>query len=80
MARPSKHVPEIQPPGSRFVSAAFGLLFVAVAVVVFFLAPVAPYPVGATIAGVVIGALGLEALVAALRNRRSLASRIGPLP
>ena len=80
MARPSRHAPESRPPGSRFVSAAFGLLFVGVAVLVLFVAPGAPYPIGATIAGVVIGALGLEALVAALRNRRSLASRIGPLP
>ncbi len=64
----------------RYVGAACGVLFIAVAVVIFFIAPDAPHPFWARIAALVIGALGLEAVIAALRNRRSLASRIGPLP
>lgn len=35
---------------------------------------------GEPIAALVIGALGADALVSAITGRRSLASRIGPLP
>jgi len=36
--------------------------------------------VGPVLAAVVIGGLGIEALLSAARNRRCLLSRIGPLP
>jgi hypothetical protein len=60
-------------------SVAIGILFVVVAVAILSIS----YPftsVAEPVAGLVIGALGLEALVSARRRTRSLLSRIGPLP
>jgi len=61
----------------RIVTAAIGLLFVVAAVVILF---VADGSVKTWIAAGVVGGLGLDALVSALRARRSLLARIGPLP
>lgn len=63
----------------RWVNVAFGLLFIGVAAAVVYYAADA-YPVGAGAVALVTGSLGIDALVSAARNRRSLASRIGPLP
>lgn len=62
---------------SPLVTAGFGLLLVAVAVAIAFVADTGwpPY-----LAAAVIGGLGAEALYSAARRRRSLISRIGPLP
>jgi len=60
-------------------SVTIGILFVVVAVAILSIS----YPftsVVEPITGLVIGALGLEALVSARRRKRSLLSRIGPLP
>lgn len=63
----------------RWVDVAIGLLLVgcSIASVVASADDLRP---GAVIAALVIGGLGLDALVSALRRRRSLVSRIGPLP
>ena len=62
--------------GSR-VTAVFGWLLVAAAVAI---AVVADTGWPAYLAAVVIGGLGAEAIYSAARHRRSLISRIGPLP
>ncbi|WP_372661180.1 hypothetical protein [Hydrogenophaga sp.] len=61
----------------RLVTAAFGALFtlIAIAIVV-----VSELTVGVALAAVVIGILGLDAVISAYRNAPSLLARIGPLP
>lgn len=63
----------------RWVCAGIGLLFVGLALAIAILSEVES---GGWVYAVAVGiaALGVEALVAAVRNRRSLLSRIGPLP
>lgn len=75
-----------RPPGrtgartsERWVGAAFGLFLVGMAVAIVLLAADAN-PLGASAAALLIGGLGVDALVAAIRDRRSILSRIGPLP
>ena len=63
----------------RWVAAAIGALFIAIALFILVSSPDA-LGLGALLAVVVIGGLGLEAVVSAVRNRRCLLSRIGPLP
>jgi hypothetical protein len=62
--------------GAAFV---IGVLFVGVAVAILVTSR-NDLSVGAVLAAVVIGGLGIEALLSAVRNRRCLLSRIGPLP
>lgn len=64
---------------SRFGDALFGAFFLAVAVAIVVLVWDSS-PVGSTVAGLGIGFLGAEAIFSAFRGRRSLLSRIGPLP
>jgi hypothetical protein len=61
----------------RLVTAAFGALFtvLALAIVV-----VSDRTVGPLLLAVLLGILGIDALVGAYRSRPSLLSRIGPLP
>jgi hypothetical protein len=63
----------------RVAAVLIGALFVGIA-----LAILASFmhdlSVGPLLAAVVIGGLGIEALLSAARNRRCLLSRIGPLP
>jgi len=66
-------------PGMRAGNLAIGLLFVGVAVAIVRLADPAS-PVGSLLAALVIGGLGVDALFSAARGRRSLLSRLGPLP
>jgi peptidoglycan/LPS O-acetylase OafA/YrhL len=63
----------------RWIAAAIGALFIAIAVFLLVSSPDTP-GWGTLLAGAVIGGLGLEAVVSAARNRRCLLSRIGPLP
>lgn len=63
----------------RISNIVIGTLFAAVAVWLLVEALPQPSP-GEGIAVLAIGSLGVEALVCALRGRRSLLSRIGPLP
>ena len=65
--------------GSRIVTGCMGALFVALAIAIIAVVdrPMGP---GALVAALVIGLLGIDALISAVRARRSLLSRIGPLP
>ena len=65
--------------GSRIVTGCMGALFVALAIAIIVVAdwPLGP---GALVAALVIGLLGIDALIGAVRGKRSLLSRIGPLP
>ena len=63
----------------RWAAAAIGALFIAIAISI----PIAssgPLGLAAWFAVGLIAGLGLEAVVSAVRNRRCLLSRIGPLP
>lgn len=63
----------------RVAAVLIGALFVgiALAILVSFMQDLSAGPV---LAALVIGSLGIEALLSAARNRRCLLSRIGPLP
>ena len=65
--------------GSRIATGCMGALFVALAIAIVVLVdrPMGP---GALSAAVVIAFLGIDALISAVRARRSVLSRIGPLP
>ncbi len=63
----------------RVITAGLGLLFILVAVVIAVWSD-PPMHLGAVLTALVIGALGLDALISAVRRKRSLLSRIGPLP
>jgi hypothetical protein len=63
----------------RWAAAAIGALFIAVAVSIP-IASAGPLGLAAWFAVGLIAGLGLEAVVSAVRNRRCLLSRIGPLP
>ena len=62
---------------SRSITAGMGLLFTALgAWIAFEIADDWP----AYLAALAVGALGIDAIYSAVRGRRSLISRIGPLP
>jgi len=62
---------------SRRITAGMGLLLTALGAWIAFKVAV-DWP--AYLAAVAVGGLGLEAIYSAIRGRRSLISRIGPLP
>ena len=62
---------------SRIVTAGIGALFVVLAVLIVCLSGNG-WP--AWLAALVVGGLGVDALVSALRKRRCLLARLGPLP
>ena len=61
----------------RTVTAAFGVFFLALALLIF---AVSDFSLRTVIAGVLVGGLGVDAIVSAARNKTSLLARIGPLP
>lgn len=63
----------------RWVTGAVGLLFVGIAVAIVYSVG-ADHSLGSFAAAVVIGWLGIDALLSAARKRRSVLLRIGPLP
>lgn len=65
--------------GSRIVTACMGALFAALAIAIIVVVD-RPIGLGALVAAMVIGLLGIDALLSAVRAKRSLLSRIGPLP
>jgi hypothetical protein len=65
--------------GSRIVTGCMGALFVALAIAIIAVVD-RPIGMGALVAAIVIGLLGIDALISAVRAKRSLLSRIGPLP
>ena len=70
--------PTLESKAERVGAAVIGVLFVGVGLLILFLTHVeTPWHLAAAL--VVMG-LGLEAIVSAIRGKRSLLSRIGPLP
>ncbi len=67
----------MQSSASRTVACVFGVFFMALALAIFVVSDVS---LESLIAAVLIGGLGLDAIVSALRNKKSLLARIGPLP
>ena len=67
----------LQSMAYRAVTFAFGVLFVACAIAIFV---VTELTLGVGVAGIVIGGLGLDAMISAIRSRKSLLARIGPVP
>jgi hypothetical protein len=65
--------------GSRIVTGCMGASFVALAIAIIAVVD-RPIGLGALVAAIVIGLLGIDALISAVRAKRSLLSRIGPLP
>lgn len=63
----------------RWVTASMGLLFVGLAVAILYTAD-SRHRLGAYGAALIVGGLGVEAVVSAARNRLSILARIGPLP
>ncbi|WP_156119932.1 hypothetical protein [Leptolyngbya sp. KIOST-1] len=63
----------------RWVTAGFGLVFVGLAIAIL-LAADSQRKLGSAVATAIVGGLGGDAIVSAVRGRRSLLSRIGPLP
>ncbi len=63
----------------RLVSTLFGLFFATLGVFIVTEAP-APITAGPLIAALVVGGLGVDLIVSAVRGKASLLSRIGPLP
>ena len=61
----------------RLVTLGLGLLFVATAIAIVVLSELT---VGPVVAALILGILGIDALLSAYQGRRSLVSRIGPLP
>ena len=63
----------------RLVTAAFGMFFIGIAIAIIFSSG-STNLLGKYIVVFLIGGLGAEALFSSVLNRRSLLSRIGPLP
>lgn len=61
----------------RVFTAALGVIFVGVAVVILAISELTFGPLAAAL---VVGALGVDAIASALRNQESWLARIGPLP
>lgn len=71
-----------QPPAKgsiahRLVTAAFGMFFSVIAIIIL---AVSDRTIGPWLAAIGLGFLGINAIVCSYRNTRSLISRIGPLP
>ena len=62
---------------SRAITIGIGVFFAALGVIIAFTAENGAW---SYLAAVTVGGLGIEAIYSAIRNRRSLISRIGPLP
>ena len=62
---------------SRAITIGIGVFFAALGVIIAFTAENGAL---SYLAAVTVGGLGIEAIYSAIRNRRSLISRIGPLP
>ena len=63
----------------RWVTGAVGVLFIGIAMAIVY-ASASDYTFVVVVTAIVIGGLGVDALFSAVCNRRSLLSRIGPLP
>lgn len=68
-----------QSKSHRAITSAFGLFFIGVAILIALTSDESTR-LAALLLAMLIGGLGLEALISAIRSKRSLLSRIGPLP
>jgi hypothetical protein len=73
------NLPKDQGTRDRVAAALIGALFVGIAISIL-VSFIHDLSVGPALAAVVTGGLGVEALYSAVRRRRCLLSRIGPLP
>lgn len=64
---------------NKVVEIALGVFFVTLAIIILGLSTPSTFA-GSLLAALLLGTLGGEAIVSAIRNKRSLLSRIGPLP
>ena len=76
---PKPAAPERRSKAHRIIGVLFGLFFVAVALLVV-AASESSTRMAAIAIGIVLAGLGLDLIRSSLRGRRSLLSRIGPLP
>ncbi len=74
MSSPNWH----KPPSHRAVTAVFGVLLVLIGT--WLLVHREHGQTGPLLAALILTGLGLEAIVSVLRGKRSLLSRLGPLP
>lgn len=75
----SDRPPAVPGRPTRWVTAAFGVLFIGLAVAIVAL-PSIEMSIGPITIAVLLSVLGVDALHGAVRDRRCLLSRIGPLP
>lgn len=61
----------------RLVTVGFGIFFIAISIAIVL---VTERTLGSIVAAAIIGMLGIDAIIAAYRNKQFLLSRIGPLP
>jgi hypothetical protein len=64
-------------PKSKAVTIGIGILFVSLGILI---VATAENGVLSYLAALVVGGLGIDAIYSAIRGRRSLLSRIGPMP
>lgn len=76
---PDTNDPATSTKTRRMVSMLFGAFFVALAVLIVAISS-ASTRFGAIAVAVIVGGLGLDLIVCTMRRKRSLISRIGPLP
>lgn len=72
----NNHERDVNSPKHWQITAAFGVFFIALAVLIALVSNITWWSVAAV---VIIGLLGVDALFSAIRNTPSLLSRIGPL-
>ncbi len=70
---------DIRSRSDRIVGSILGILFVVLAIVMLVSSNQSNL-IGSLLAVFVVGGIGIDALINATRNKRSLLSRIGPLP
>lgn len=63
----------------RWIAGAVGILFIGIAAAIVHTSA-GDYTFGVIATALAVGGLGVDSLIGAVRNRRSLLSRIGPLP
>ena len=74
--QPTEHPPTCSSI-NRIVTGGFGVFFVGLALAIL-ISPEISF--GVVIAVIVVGGLGMDAIVSAFRGKTSLLARIGPLP
>jgi uncharacterized membrane protein len=71
--------PIMRSKADRVVGLVFGVFFIVLAILILLFSSSSTF-IGSVVAALVVGGLGGDSVVSAVRNQRSLISRIGPLP